>query len=192
MPSSIDISSNALILIGDNPISSFDDPGAGATAAANLYPTAYTALLANHPWSFALKEQELSRLTAEPDDLTGFQFQYQVPTDMVRLWAIFPHSFYTIVGDKLYSNTNKLLSRYVYQVDETKLPPHFVKALEYRLAADFALLVTESNAKSEIFEKKYLQAVAHARTIDSQAHPQTPIIDSPFVDVRLSGRGSLV
>ena len=30
MPSSIDIASNALLLIGDNPISSFDDPGAGA------------------------------------------------------------------------------------------------------------------------------------------------------------------
>ncbi len=37
MASSIDIASNALILIGDSPISSFEDPGAGAQAASNLY-----------------------------------------------------------------------------------------------------------------------------------------------------------
>jgi len=37
MASDIDIASNALVLIGDNPINSFTEPGAGATAAANLY-----------------------------------------------------------------------------------------------------------------------------------------------------------
>lgn len=187
MPTSIDMASNALILIGDNPINSFSDPGAGAQAASNLYPETYRMVLASHPWTFALKEQKLPRLTAEPDDLTHFQYAYQLPADMIRLWAVFPQSEYTIVGDLLYSNENELLARYVYQVDEPELPPHVTKAIEYKLASEFAELITESQSKAEFYERKFQLQSAMARTIDSQQKPQVPIIDSPFVDVRLSG-----
>ena len=61
MPSNIDIASNALILIGDNPINSFDEPGAGAQAAAALYPETKKRLLSEHPWGFALKQQRLNK-----------------------------------------------------------------------------------------------------------------------------------
>lgn len=105
------------------------------------------------------------------------------------MWAILPHSDYIIVGSLLYSNQNELLARYVYQVDETKLPPHVTKAIEYKLAAEFAISVTESSSKSELYEKKFLNAMSLARSVDSQGRPQQSIIDSPFIDVRLSGRG---
>jgi hypothetical protein len=187
MASDIDISSNALILIGDEPIASFDDPGAGAQAAANLYPDTKRQFLASHPWTFALKEQTLNQLTATPDDLTNYKFAYQIPTDLIRLWSLMPHSDFTIVGDLIYSNENELLARYVYDVEESAMPPHATKALEYRLASDFALLVTESESKASLYEKKYLQAAASARSIDSQSKPPVAIKDSPFVDARLGG-----
>lgn len=187
MPTSIDIASNALLLIGDEPISAFTDPGAGATVAANLYPTTYERVLSEHPWSFALKEQQLSRLSQQPDSITGFTYAFQIPTDLIRMWAMFPYSNYTIVGDLIYSNETELLARYVYKPDETKLPAHFVNALEYKLASEFAISVTEDNAMAELYEQKYFRAVATARSVDSQGRPQVPIIDSPFVDVRLSG-----
>lgn len=187
MASDIDIASNALILIGDNPISSFTEPGAGAEAAANLYPGTYAQLLSEHPWTFALKEQKLNRLSQAPDPLTNFQFAYQNPTDLIRYWNVMPWSIYTMVGSLLYSNQNELLARYIFKVAETQLPPHFQKALEYKLAAEFALLVTEDNSKSQIYEQKYRTAIAQARTIDSQSHPQQPIVDQPFTDVRRSG-----
>jgi len=189
MPTDIDMASNALLLIGDNPISSFTEPGAGAEVAAAIYPETYKKVLSEHPWSFALKEQQLSRLTSEPDDKTGYQYAYQAPTDMIRLWAIMPWSNYVIIGDLIYSNENDLLARYVYNVSETALPPHVVIAVQYKLASDFAISITESNSKSELYEAKYRNALAHARTIDSQGRPQESIIDSPFVDVRFSGRG---
>ena len=108
---------------------------------------------------------------------------------MIRLWAIMPWSNYVIIGDLIYSNENDLLARYVYNVSETALPPHVVIAVQYKLASDFAISITESNSKSELYEAKYRNALAHARTIDSQGRPQESIIDSPFVDVRFSGRG---
>ncbi len=187
MASDIDIASNALLLIGDNPISSFTEPGAGATAAANLYPDTYAKLLSMHPWTFALKEQELSKLSQSPDELTNFKNAFQVPTDHIRTWVIFPISDYAVVGDLIYSNQEELLMRYVFKVDESALPPHFTKALEFSLAADFAQLVTESTTKSEFWERKFRDQVASAMGIDSQGHPQQPIVDSPFTDARQSG-----
>jgi hypothetical protein len=190
MASDIDIASNALILIGDNPISSFTEPGFGATSAANLYEDTYLATLSEHPWTFALKEQKLSKLSQKPDPETNFSNAFQVPVDAVRIWAVFPHSNYTIVGDLLYSNQNELLMRYNHKTPEANLPPHFVKALEYRLAADFSISVTEDLKKHQLFEQKYLRAMSLARSVDSQGKPPVAIVDSPFVDVRRSGTGS--
>lgn len=187
MPTDIDMASNALLLVGDNPISSFSDPGAGAQVAAAIYPETYRKVLAEHPWTFALREQKLNQLSAQPDSLTNYKFAYQIPGEMIRIWAVFPHSDYTIVGSLLYSNENELLARYVYQVEETELPPQVTKAIEYKLASDFAVSVTESVSNSEYYEKKYLDAIQLARSVDSQNKPPVPIIDSPFVDVRYSG-----
>ena len=190
MPTSIDIASNALILIGDNPISSFDDPGAGARVASNLYPETKKRLLSEHPWSFAIKQQRLNKLSQNPDSLTNFSNAFQLPTDLIRLWNIQPHSNYIIIGDLLYSNENKLLATYVFDVDEVKLPPHVVKSLEYMLASDFAISVTGDKETAQLYEVKARDAINQAMAIDSQGRPQQPIIDSPLIDARMGRRGS--
>ena len=187
MATDIDIASNALLLIGDSPINSFTEPGAGATVANAVYYDTKRMLLSDHPWTFALKEQYLNRLSQQPDDETNYTYAFQLPGELIRILAILPHSNYTIVGSLLYSNETVLLARYIYDVEESQLPPHFIKALEYKLAADFAVSITESTTKSEFYERKYLQQLGAARTIDSQSHPQVPIVDSPFTDVRFDG-----
>jgi hypothetical protein len=189
MPSKIDIASNALLLIGDNPISSFDDPGAGAQVASGLYAENKKRLLSEHPWSFAFKQQRLNKLSQKPDPLTGYTNAFQLPTDLIRLWNIQSHSNYILVGDLLYSNEDQILATYLFDVDEINLPPHFVKALEYSLAADFAISVTEDNTLSGIFENKSIRTKTQAMAIDSQNRPQQSIIDSPLIDAH-SGRGT--
>ena len=190
MPSSIDIASNALLLIGDNPISSFDDAGAGATVAGAIYPDTKKRLLSEHPWSFATKQQRLNRLSQTPDTLTQYQFAFQLPTDLIRIWNIQPHSDYILVGTLLYSNQNELLCTYIYDVEETSLPPHFTKALEYSLAADFAIAITEDNALAGLYSSKADLFSSKAMAIDSQGRPQSGIIDSPLIDVRHGGFNS--
>ncbi len=187
MPSSIDIASNALLLIGDNPISSFEDAGAGATAAANLYPETKKRLLSEHPWSFALKQQRLNRLSQTPDALTNFSNAFQLPTDLIRLWNVQTHSDYILIGDLLYSNSTEILATYIFNVDEVKLPPHFVKALEYSLASDFAISVTEDNTMSQLYDRKSRDSANQAMAIDSQGRPQRAIVDSPLINARTGG-----
>ena len=187
MPSSVDIASNGLILIGDNPINSFDDPGAGAQTASALYPVTKKRLLSEHPWSFALKTQRLNRLSQKPDVLTNYQYAFQLPTDLIRIWNIQNHGNYDVIGNLLYSNSTQLLCTYIYNVDEVNLPPHFVKALEYSLASDFAIAVTEDNTMAGLYEQKSINAINQAMAIDSQNRPQVSIIDSPLIAARTGG-----
>lgn len=189
MPNSINIASNALVLIGDNPIQSFDDAGAGAQAAKSLYPETKKRLLSEHPWSFALKQQKLSKLSQKPDLLTNFRNAFQLPTDLIRIWNIQSHSDYILIGDLLYSNENEILATYIFDVEETRLPPHFVKGLEYSLASDFAMSVTEDRNTAQLYEVKGRNTINQAMTIDSQGRPQQSIIDSPLIDARMGGRG---
>jgi hypothetical protein len=187
MPSSIDIASNALLLIGDNPISSFEDAGAGAQVAANLYSETKKRLLSEHPWSFALKQQRLNKLSQKPDVLTNFQNAFQLPTDLIRIWNIQSHSDYILIGNLLYSDENEILATYIYDVDEVNLPPHFTKSLEYTLASDFAISVTEDNSMSQMMSQKADMFTSKAMAIDSQGRPQSAIIDSPLIDARFGG-----
>lgn len=189
MPTDIDIASNALVLIGDNPISSFDDPGAGAIAATNLYQSTKEGLLSEHPWSFALKQQKLNKLSEQPDLITNFRNAFQLPTDLIRLWNIQSHSDYILIGDLLFSNENELLATYIFDVEETRLPAHFVKGLQYALASEFAMSVTEDRDTARLYEVKSRDKINQAMSIDSQGRPQQGIIDSPLIDARMGGRG---
>lgn len=187
MSSSIDICSNALQLIGDEPINSFDEPGAGPQVAKAIYQTTKETLLSSHPWSFALKQQRLNRLSQVPDKKTGFLYAFQLPTDLIRIWNIQDHSDYILINGLLYSNHKQLLCTYIYDVEETALPPQVVKALEYSLAADFAIAITENQSMNALYEQKAQMALGQARSIDSQGRPQQSIVDSPLIDVRFGG-----
>ena len=187
MSSSIDIASNALLLIGDNPISSFNDPGAGAQAAANLYPQTKEMVLSYHPWSFAMKHQELSRLSESPDSRTGYKYAFKTPTDLIRLWAIMPHSDYVIVGENILSNEPALLARYVYNVAESSIPAQLIKAMEYQMASEFSISVTEDENKAAFYQQKANLQLAKASNVDSQGQPQQSIVSSPFIEARRGG-----
>ena len=184
MASAVDLASNALLLIGDNPISSFDDPGAGAQVAGALYPDTKRRLLSEHPWSFALKQQRLNKLSQSPDILTNYNNAFQVPADLIRFWSLKRWGDYDIIGDLVFTNQTELLATYVFDVDEVELPPHFVKALEYTLASDFAIAIMENEKLATLFTEKALLFSSKAMAIDSQNRPQEAIIDSPLINVR--------
>jgi len=187
MASAIDMASNALILIGDNPISSFEDAGAGAQAAGALYPDTKRRLLSEHPWSFALKQQRLNKLSQKPDTLTNYTNAFQIPADLIRLWNLQPWGDYMIVGDLIYTNQSELLATYVYDVEEVQFPPHMVKAMEYNLASEFAISIMENEKLATLFTEKALIFTSKAMATDSQSRPQSAIVDSPLINTRFSG-----
>jgi len=176
--SKIKIISNALIAIGDAPISSLDDAGAGAIVAKNFYPSSYRNALSMHRWRFAAKKMQLSRLAEAP--LADFKYQYQLPSDYIQLHRCDGGNDYEIYEDKIYTDYETLVIDYTYEVSEDFLPAYFVKALEWFLAAEFAIPITGNTARAKEYIGLYLKQMSIAKSQDSMARPSRPIQDDPF------------
>mgnify|MGYP001480710199 FL=1 len=63
--SALDICSRALILIGAEPISSFDDGSTEALVCVNLYEDIVRTSLTNTRWRFSTNQKVLNRMKAE-------------------------------------------------------------------------------------------------------------------------------
>ena len=180
--SAIQLSSNALILLGHPPISSFDEPGAGAQAASNLYEQSYLNLLTIHRWRFATKKAQLARLTAAP--LNGFTYQFQLPSDLLYLIRKESGGDYEIYGDRLYSNSGTESIDYIYRVNEDNLPPYFIKAFEFFMASQLAIPVVGNSTRAAEYNGMYEMQLKRAKFADSTQRPQDTFTDSPYTQAR--------
>lgn len=170
--------SNALILIGDAPISSLNDVGAGAIAAANLYDSSYLNMLSIHRWRFAAKKAQLSKLAEAP--LNGYDYQYQLPTDMLILHRVEEGRKYELYQDKLYTDFPDVSIDYTFSVSEDFLPPYFAKAFEFFLAAQFAIPVTTNSTRAREYYGMYEKQLRIAKAQDSMQRPPRLIQDNPI------------
>jgi hypothetical protein len=184
MSSKIQLISNALILIGDLPVTSLSGNSRAETVANNLYDNIVQNELSKFRWGFARRQAQLS-LTVEEPVGTEWQSIYQLPTDMLVLIKLSPSIRYQILGDKVYCNySGSLYCDYIANVSESEWPVYFSKMVEYALAMDFAPSIRDSATSMELLSRQYLNASRMARFTDSQQHPQTAIQDQPFINVR--------
>jgi len=177
----IKIASNALLLLGHEPISSFEEPTAGAQVASNLYESTYDSMLTTYRWRFASKKAQAARLADTP--LNEYSYKYQIPTDCIYLIQTSTHD-YEIFEDKIFCNDETLQIEYTYKVSSDKLPAYYVKALEFFLASQFAIPITGDLNKADLFMKAYASQARLARNSDATQRPSTPISSSPYTDTR--------
>lgn len=185
----ISICSNALVLLGHDPISSFDEEGIGAKVANNFYETVLKAKLAEYTWNFATKQVGLTKLTKKP--LNKWDFIYQLPSDHIRTITVYPHSDYEILEDKIYSNTDNLELDYIFRVDESFFPPLFRETLELYLAAKWAIPVTENATNAGIYLDMHTRMMRKAKVIDSQEKPNRGSVEAAALPLKMrnAGRG---
>ena len=183
----ITICSNALMLIGDEPIASFSDDRVGAKIASSFYETTLISLLSEYTWSFATKQDKLSMLSEKP--LNRWDYVYQLPTDHIRTITVYPVGDYDIVGDKIYSNTNNLELDYMYRIDESFFTPLFREALELHLASKFSIPVTENATNADLYFGMAQKMFKKAKLIDSQEKPNRGIPAAAAIPLRLRNRG---
>jgi hypothetical protein len=184
MASKIQLISNALILIGDLPVTSLSGNTRAETVANNLYDNIVQNELSKFRWGFARKQAQLS-LTTDVSIGTEWQSIYQLPTDMMTLIKLDPSIDYGIFGDKVYCNySGPLYCDYIANVPESQWPVYFSKMIEYALAMDFAPSIRDSATSMQLLSQQYMNASRMARYTDSQQHPITPIKSQPFINVR--------
>ena len=180
-----DIVSQALIMIGEAPISSFTE-GTGGLVAGNIYATTRDDLLTAYRWRFAMRKNSLSRLVDTPRN--EWEYAFQLPSDLLMLVRTYPNSTYEVYRDFLYSNNASVDIDYVYRPDVGFFPAYFVKALIYKLAEEMAISITNNQGLAERMEMRATKALAKATYVDSQGRPADPIVSRPFIDVRRGRR----
>ena len=188
--SSIDICARALILIGAEPITSFDDGTTEALVAVNMYEDIARSNLCSTRWRFATEQKVLNKLTEEP---TGrFDAAYQLPNDLLMLHAVTINDLpveYQVYGNKVFTNfttTNNFVADYTYRASEVDWPSYFTIAVEYAMASVFAGSVARDPDLISVMENKYEIAMRRARSLDSQQQTTRKLTTSRFITERRS------
>lgn len=168
---SVEICSHALLKLGANTISSFQDGTLEAEVAANLYPLVRDFLLAAHPWNFAIKQQALPRVSTAP--AADYRFAYALPADCVRVLSAGANGRgrgvqYKLRGRFLLSDAHEVMLTYIHRPDESTFPPFFIMALVAHLTAEFCIPLVESTSRWESMRKMADSEFRRARLIDSQ------------------------
>ena len=188
--SPIDICSRALILIGAEPITSFEDGNTEALVAVNMYEDIARASLVNTRWRFATNQAVLNRLSEAP---TGrYQKAYQLPSDMLMLHAVTVQDLpieYQTYGNKVYSDTSDndtLIADYTFRAEEDTWPSYFTIAVVYSLSIVFATSIARNSNLAGIMANQAQITMAKARNLDSQQQTSRKLVTSRFITERRS------
>ena len=188
--SSIDIASRALVLVGAEPITSFDSSSTEALVATNMYEDTVRATLTSARWRFATEQAELNQLSDAP---TGrFDIAHQLPSNLLVLHGVTINDRlinYTVYGDKVFSDSttsDTLIADYTFRATEDSFPSYFSLALEYALASIFATSIAKDDGLMQVMEAKGQQLMAKARNIDAQQQTTRRMATSRFISNRRS------
>jgi hypothetical protein len=149
--SSVSICSDALILLGAAPISSFTEGTDAALACDRLYPDLRDSIISNYMWTWSLKKTQIARLAEAPTN--EWKYAYQLPGDMLSgVIALFTSS-----------GTNQQPANYGWEIyGDQEMPVYFVRLLRTALAAELGFVITDQVAKSD-----YFRALAFGSPADS-------------------------
>lgn len=173
MATKVELCSRALVLIGANPINSFNDNTTESDSASHLYDEVVENELSSYPWSFAKKQEQLSRLTTNP--IANYNSAYQVPADCFRIDQVTSGNTiqdFRRIGDVIHTNagkSDKLFADYTASIAIEEWPPYFRKMILYKLASTFALSVAQQVDLSDYMAKTAMNQMRVAKQADASA-----------------------
>ena len=198
----LSICSDALIMLGANPLSSFSEGTDSAQVCDRLYDDLRDTILGMYPWSFSYKKVQLARTTATP--INEWKYEYQLPSDMIGSGAraLFDSSSsgarpknegWEIYEDKILTNFEYVYVDYQFRPSEDVLPTYFVQLLKYWLAWHIAEPVTDQITKGQYYQTLAIGSPSEnnrggmfrqATIIDGANQPGQVIEDFDLIEVR--------
>jgi len=186
--SAVDVCSRALILVGAEPITSFDDGNNEALIASNMYEDVARASLLNTRWRFSTDQAVLNRLSDAP---TGrFDAAYQLPSGWLMTHVVTVNDTpieYQTYGDKLFcdeSATSELVLDFTYRANEQGWPSYFTIAVEYELASVFAVSLARDQSLAQLMSQQAATSMMRARNLDAQQQTTRKLSTSRFITNR--------
>lgn len=174
------------------------DDNAASRAIEAVYDGVLENLLRAYRWAFAIRRAKLARLTENP--VYGYQFQYQLPADCLRIDAITEfthqewHCGYTlpvprhqIEGRKILTDMESpVLLRYGAKIDDPSLyDSAFTEAFACALAVEVCETITQSSTKKQAAMQDYDLAIRQARQASAIERPPIQQQDTSWYTARL-------
>jgi hypothetical protein len=185
----VSVASNALVMIGSSPISSFSDSDTGAIVAGNVFDDVAEDLLASYPWTFAKKQGlALSRLVAAPE--STYSAAYQLTSDVLNLRTVLVNDGpinYEVFGDQVYCDagvSDTVIPIYTYYAPVNTWSPSFRMFCQLTLAAIFASSVAMKADISVAYQNQAEIAGRKARNMDAQSETSSRLRVSRFTSNR--------
>lgn len=178
-------------------IDSLTEASVAAELCKELYPLCRDRLLESYPWTFAKKRVDLAEVGDEP---TNWEYQYQYPTDCLKVRAIVIEGtrqptpankipfeiMQNTVNEGLSICTDQDLAEIVYtaKVTNTRMfTPGFVDALAWMLATELISPLARDPKFISIASQMAPIAFAKASALDA-GESQEDYPESEFISAR--------
>lgn len=187
--SKVQICNSALIKLGVEKISSLSETSKAAVLCNEQYDKIRKKVLREHIWDFALKRQNLSKLSTAP--LFDYEAQFQLPTDCIRPVStqLGTQTDFVVEGKYLLINASTCKLLYVRdEEDVSYFDTYFEEALAYWIAADLAYPLRQDLGLSDRMFAKAEQEIARARSYDAQQGRLSKLLqEDVWLDSRMVG-----
>jgi hypothetical protein len=188
----VSICSNALLMLGDNPIADFQEGTDKARLASNLWEFARDAVLRRHPWNCAIK-----RVVLAPDDVPppfDYGHQFTLPSDWLRTLSIGQEGErprYRMEGGKLLMDETVCRLRYVFRNDNPATwDALLIETMTHVMRNLFAYPTTQSGSLEQLVNSTVQAAIREARAVDGSEDEPEAFDESPLLAARYIGNGS--
>lgn len=166
----VSICSNALLMLGAQPINDLTDDNDRARIASNLFESQRDAVLRAHPWNCAVK-----RVALAPDAVApafDWDYAFTLPSDFMRALSVGQDGAqdeFTIESGKLLCNVNPAYLRYVWRNENPATwDGLLVQAMELQMAAAMAYGITQSASLRDSLRQEVALFMKRARAVDGQ------------------------
>ena len=166
----LEIANMALILLGQEPLLSFDKDSRNGRAVRAFFEAARVGVLEDAHWSFATKRVVLAPDAEAP--AFGWANQFTLPSDFLKEQFILNGSdsnvTYRIESGKLLTNITEPRLIYTWnQTDYSRYTAKFIELLAYKLAAKCAYQATNSRSEEQALFNAYSALLIETMSSDS-------------------------
>lgn len=186
MATDVSICSNALLMLGDQPINDFNEDNTRTTLCVNLYPQVRLAALRSHPWNCAKKMDQLApEIAAPPFD---YAYQYALPSDWLRTLQVGEYGCevdHRTFGRKILADVNPLPLVYLFaNTNEGTWDAMLVHGVSLMMKAALAYPITKSASLASACMEDALNYLKTCRAVDGQDDPPETMGDFPLLRAR--------
>lgn len=186
MASDVSICSNALVMLGGAPFSSFAEPKPHVRVAANLYPSVRDDVLRLHAWNCATTRVLLAPLADVPP--FDFQHAFQIPGDWLRTIQVGYKGDtieYRMERQRILADVTALPLVYVFRNEvEDTWSSNLIHVMELAMAAKMAYAVTASSSVRDSYRDEFAREFKVAKAIDGQDDPPEEFAEGTFLESR--------